>query len=115
MEVIHPTLGATGIILNLLGPDSKQVRDKAKALVKLGLGKKELTTADIEQAELQSNEVLAAAIVGWTGIEDENGEEITYTPAKALEFISDPGLSFMKEQIDQFIGERKNFFRPASE
>jgi hypothetical protein len=115
LEVIHPTLGATGIILTLLGPDSKQVREKVKGIIRLNVGKKEITGADVDAVEKQGNELVATAIVGWTGIEDDNGKEIPYTPEKALELINDPGLAFMKEQIDVFINERKHFFRPASE
>jgi len=112
MELIHPEIGPTGIFINLIGQDSKVFRDKAKVIASSLVGKSS-KDADYDKLITQSIELAAACIVGWSGLEDEEGNEIPYSPAKALELVADPGLAYLKEQVEEFIADRKNFFRTA--
>lgn len=112
MEVVHPTMGATGVTLRLVGQDTKQFRDKAKQIAKsvVGKGTKDV---DLDAMQDQNLELVACCIVGWSGLEDDDGAELEYTPERALELIRNPELSFIKEQVEEFVADRKNFFRPA--
>lgn len=114
MELTHPTLGATGITLSLIGQDTKVFRDKAKIIAKSMVGKTS-KDIDIDVMERQNLELAASCIVGWTGIQDDDGNELPYSPDKAFELMTDPGLRFLREQVEEFIAERKNFFRVSGE
>lgn len=113
LEIMHPTLGATGIILNLVGQDTKEFRDKVKQIAKFATLNK-AKDLDIDMLEQQNLELVAACIVGWTGLE-EDGIAIPFSTKKAFEIISDPAYSIVKEQVEVFVANRKNFFRKPGE
>lgn len=111
MPLKHPVSGEeTGIEFNLVGQDSKPFRDKARAISKGMIGKK---TQDLDPIaiEAESFELVAACIVGW------NDEEAfgPYTPSKAVELMKMDELAFAREQIEEFVKLRANFFRKLGE
>jgi len=113
MHVLYPDGNDTGIELLLTGHDTKTFRDTAKNNYKECLTKKLDPQASFERDIEQNLTLVAACIVGWTGLENDDGTEMLYSPKKALEIISMPEFAFMREQVEEFIAERKNFFRPV--
>jgi len=116
LEILNPADDSpTGVVFSLIGQDTKQFRDldrKSDKQMVLKAMRGECTPAEMEKLEKQDAELAAVCIVGWTGLE-ENGVELQYSPAKATELMANPEFALIKKQIVDFIGERKNFFRPA--
>lgn len=111
MSLKHPiTKEDTGIVFNLVGQDSKAFRDKARAIAKGMIGKKQ-TELDPVALEAENYELCASCIVGW------NDEEAfgPYTPQRAVELMLMDEMAYVREQIEAFIRERSNFFRKPGE
>ena len=110
MELVHPVKGPTGVFLHLIGQDTKVFRDKARAVAKSLNGKKP-GTVEFDQLEKQNVELAATCIVGWS---DEEAFGV-YTPARALELMQMDELSWVREQVEEFVKDRANFFREPGE
>lgn len=110
LKLINAQGEATDVVLNLIGQDTKPFRDKARAIAK-GMVGKTAKDVDLDILEKHNTELAATCLVGWVGLQDDEGNDIIYTPQAALELMNDPELAFIKEQVEEFIAERKNFFR----
>jgi hypothetical protein len=55
--------------------------------------------------------MIAAAVKGWEGLEDDNDQPVPYSPEKALEVLSLPEMLDVRRQVQQFASVRANFFR----
>lgn len=110
----HPVTGEKieGMTITLAGSDAKAFRSKqkeiqaarlAKMLKKKGAG---LQNSDEEEAEL-----LASVTLGWSGIV-VGGEKIKFSYAAAKKLYLDH--NWIKEQVDEFVGNRANFFTMPS-
>jgi hypothetical protein len=106
MELIHPTKGATGIMLKIVGQDSVQFRQLSKGLMKNRLEQGKDTKIDVDQLEKDNAALAAACIVGW-----DEGVFGPYTADKAVEYMIDPELAWIREQVESFVKTRSNFFR----
>ena len=113
MELVHPAKGPMGVYLHLIGQDTKAFRDKARAVAKALNDKK--NKVEFDQLEQQNIEMVATCIVGWS--DELSGEDGfgTYTPARALELMQKEELSWVKEQVEEFVKDRANFFREPGE
>ena len=72
----------TGVVLKVVGQDSKAFRDVSKKIAATMLGNEE--KADIEKMEKQGAEMAAACIAGWSGLE-EGDQPIPFSREKAVE------------------------------
>lgn len=108
LELIHPGTGATGVFLHVVGQDTKVFRDKAREIAR-SISKTKGQTADPVEMEREGIELVAACIVGWS---DEEAFGV-YSPARALELMQMDELGWVREQVEAFVKERANFFRPA--
>lgn len=63
-----------------------------------------------EKRDSDSVNILVAMTVGWTGI-NENGSPLPFTKENARRVYANPKLRFIREQVDEFIGDRQNFIR----
>jgi hypothetical protein len=99
----------TDIKLKLVGIHSRQVRDVARRIHKETLGKD-----DVETLEKANAEIYATCITGWEGIENADGP-VPYTHQKAVEYLLTPELYFIREQVEEFVQEKTNFFRKGNE
>jgi hypothetical protein len=106
MELIHPVEGATGVFVELTGQDSMSFRTISKKLMKQRLAQGSDAKIDVDKLEKDNAELAASCIVGWD--EEVFGE---FSPEKAKEFMMDPELSWMREEIEAFVKTRTNFFR----
>lgn len=110
--VIKDGLGEeTDIVLQVIGMESKPVREAAKRMHKSTIGR---TEQDIDALEKGNAEVVAACITGWTGLENADGP-VPYSHAKALELMMMPELTFMRAQVEEFVSERVRFFRKGDQ
>ncbi len=100
----------TGIVLKVVGQDSQKFRRTAKQFANVMLASDQKPTA--EELEKHGAELAAACIAGWTGLE-EGEQPIPYSHEKAVELMSMPELSFIREQVEGFASKRANFFRSS--
>lgn len=113
MTVVHPVHGDIGLTITLNGSHDPKVHNKA--LMAMGYFRvaqdetnPEKLAEVVTKVEDVSAEAAAAAIVGWSDDEIMGG---SYSEAYALELMRHPGFGWLKEQINAFVGEKKNFFR----
>lgn len=126
MPVLHPddrtplTFGKNNapLTLTLLGKDSdafiaadQAARNKAMATMAKGV---KFSAAALD---LQTCETLARCTTGWAGIpqgwidgsDNEGPAEFNFANAVAL--YSSPGVRWLRDQADEFVGERRNFLK----
>lgn len=53
--------------------------------------------------------MLASVTIAWDGVTDTE-----CTPANAKQFYLSPQNNFIREQVDAFVGERRNFLKASS-
>lgn len=126
MTVLHPeertplkTADGTVLTITLLGRDSDafiraERAAKSKAFEQV-TKKGKFNPAESDQ---QTAETLAACTTAWSGIpvawlteggEDESPAE--FSRANAVALYTNPGLRWLKEQVDEFVGDRANFLQ----
>lgn len=99
------------VAFDLMGCDSRVYRDckreaSNQVIAKAAKNAKKLTTA--EAIEAQTLDRVCRCIKGWRGVTDDNGQELPFSYDTALDFIGK--RSWLLEQLEEFIGERQNFF-----
>lgn len=113
MEIKMPDGTPTGVVLKLVGQDSKQFRAVQKKSAQLLMPQNEGEKPTVEQLERAGAELVAACIVGWEGMVDGD-EEVPYSEKKALELMMTAELTFIREQVEAYVMKRTNFFRPGT-
>jgi hypothetical protein len=108
LPIVLPNGDASGIVLKVVSKDSVQYKQAAKKFGQSFMDGKKMT---IDEADSANAELAASCIVGWTGLENDDGTELTYSPKVAVQLMANPELAFMKEQVEAFIVNRLNFFR----
>lgn len=110
----EPLVNSDGssVTLTLSGMDGARYREhqrkiQNRRLKNLGRGGKAKLDLDAEELEKESLELLAACTLGWEGIEWK-GAPLPFTQANAEMLYTE--LSWLRVQVDQFIGDRQNFF-----
>lgn len=64
---------------------------------------------DVDTDEVIRKAVARHVIKDWSGIEDDDGTELSYSPEKAYELISDPALSDLYEFVMRMASDRSRF------
>jgi|SRR5581483_2279004 len=115
LEVRHPGTGAKlkGVRITLLGADSPRWRAAQAEKVNRRLSEASAgrRAANIEDADEDAIELLAAATIKWEGVELDG---------KALECSTENAcvlyrrLPWLREQADRFIADRANFLPALS-
>lgn len=98
------------MVIRLVGIDSKQYR---KASAKIGdreLKKRKKSTT-MEKARARGTELLAACTIGWNIQIDKDKPCADFSTDAAEKLYSDMG--WIREEVDEFIGERSNFLQIA--
>lgn len=122
MIIVHPvnrqplrdTEGKEAFI-DVYSGDSEVARKHQRAMAKRRLAVRgNRGRQSIEELEAESTALLAALTAGWylLGL---NGEPlgVLFTPDNARELYADPAVSWLREQVDEYAGDRANF-SPAS-
>lgn len=114
LQILHPSTEEPikGMTITLLGQDSSvyrkiQLGKQQAALNRMAKGKK---VADLNAEKLAEDTLddLVSLTIDWTGFELD-GKKLECTPENVLNVYSDVGLSWLKEQVNEFIGDRANF------
>lgn len=106
MQVRHPVTGADlPVEIYLYGIDSEQYHRSQRAVIDAKLARKGRDAArDLEDGL----GLLADCTAGWKGVV-LNGEELEHSRENAIELYRQ--LKWLREQVDQFIGDRSRFIR----
>lgn len=115
LNIIHPETEEVidGMTITLLGQDSKvyrklQMAKQQAALNRMAKGKKAIDL-DAEKLSEDSIDDLVKLTTGWAGF-SLDGKELEFTPENVRMVYTD--WAWIKEQVQEFVGNRANFFRP---
>lgn len=118
LELKHPVSGvviegADGkpIAIRLLGQDSRAWQDHQRAITDRILGRagRRAKAQTAEQSEMDAIAGLAAVTVGWSDNLTMDGAPLTFSRANATALYTK--LRWVREQVDEFVGDRSNFLR----
>ena len=118
VEILHPkTHTPIGVYIKILGTDSETYRrvtrkNQNRRLEIAKRGRMNIQTA--EEIEFETVNILAECTVSWRTDNDprlelEPGKMFDCTLENARKLYSDPGFTWLKDQINQEGGDRSNF------
>ena len=107
LPITMPDGSPTDVVLKVVGHDSKRFREVAKKYAQQLMGDDK---PSVELLEKQNAELVAACIVGWSGLTKE-GVVLDYSEDEAMSLMLKPELTFIREQVERFVAQRANFFR----
>ena len=98
-----------GMTISVSGHDSATFKNAIKERAKAQMSRK---SADVDfiANDKEAVELLAKCTTGWTGI-TEGGKELPFSLANAIYIYTK--YNWIREQIDNAIGDRANFFMSA--
>lgn len=116
MQVVHPDTQEPieGMTITLLGQDSNvyekiSLKKQQSALARISRGKNALDV-DAGQMQIDSINDLVALTVEWSGFELD-GKPLKPTHENFRQVYS--GWKWIREQAQEFVADRANFFRSA--
>jgi hypothetical protein len=111
LELRHPKTGEVlgGPVIILAGPDSEIVRGAQRKLTNKRL-KGRRTKVDAEMIEDEQLEVLALSTLGWRDIACD-GAVLPCSKENAKMLYG--RFPWIREQVDEFVGERGNFIKSS--
>lgn len=118
LQIINPFTGEPleGTIILLRGADSAEFQRATKAAGNRRLEsmtkKGAQNTVTIEALAKDTVEAFVAVTIGWSGIELD-GKELDYSEANARKLYSDERFPWLVEQLDTFVGNRRNFMKAS--
>lgn len=110
LNLEHPVSGEKidGMVITLAGSDSKAFRAKQKEINASRLTKMlKRKSAGLQHSDDEDCDLLASCTLGWSGIV-AGGEKIKFSHAAAKKLYLEH--NWIREQVDEFIGNRANFF-----
>ena len=115
LELLHPvTKAPLGTFISLVGKESTVFRDHVRRSTNERLRKqafnqrrgKDTDTPTIEKIEADAIELLAACTTNWRGV-TYKGADLPFSNANAKTLYTD--LPWIREQVDEAIGDIENF------
>ncbi len=113
LTLVHPTTGVdTDAWIKVAGPDSKLAKQRRAQVQRLFRGKGGGKNLDIDMLEREAMETRVALTLDWGNIEVD-GEELQFSEKTVRQVYTD--YPWIAEQVDEFQGDRANFFTSSSE
>lgn len=112
LEVTLPNGEATDFRMELCSLDDQKPRQVLKKWDRIASKSKK--GLSFEQKEQAANELMAACILSWTGY-TENGTVIECSEEEKMRIVSDRETRFVREQIDEKLGDVNSFLAVSSE
>ncbi len=104
---LHPALGDVGVKFNVCSPFSREHNAATARLHgEIFSDKSELEDTvkwDIYQAE--------AVMVGWSGIENEDGTPMEFNAQNLAELFRNPDLYWMVQQVGEYLSKKKGYLQ----
>lgn len=101
---------AAGIRLKIASISNRAYRDAVEMILKPHMNRirHNLMPAE-ERLDLLKPAIAQHILIGWDNIEDDNGQKIPYSAAKALEFFKDPTLEDFFSFVVSTAGESEAY------
>lgn len=117
IDILHPITNAkTGLKVKVASYQSERVNAVQRRIANRSLRDNKRNpkkTATVEELEEASTEILAAAVVGWSGFELK-GKPIECNRENVLSVLNNPDLWFIREQIDKAADDVTAFMQASS-
>lgn len=108
----HPVSGVdTDAWIKMAGPDSKLAKQRRAQVQRLLRGKRNVADIDIDTLEKEAMETRVALTLDWGNIEDEG--KLQFKEENVRKVYTE--YPWVAEQVDEFQGDRSNFFTSSSE
>jgi len=108
----HPISGVeTDAWIKMAGPDSKLAKQRRAQIQRLLRGKRNVADIDIDTLEKEAMETRVALTLDWGNIEDEG--KLQFKEENVRKVYTE--YPWVAEQVDEFQGDRSNFFTNSSE
>jgi len=108
----HPISGVdTDAWIKMAGPDSKLAKQRRAQIQRLLRGKRNVSDIDIDTLEKEAMETRVALTLDWGNIEDEG--KLQFKEENVRKVYTE--YPWVAEQVDEFQGDRSNFFTNSSE
>lgn len=122
MTIVHPVSrqplrDASGVeaFIELYSGDSEVARKHHRAVQRRRLAMKGRGKISPEELEAEQVEFLCALTTGWHLLAlDGSAMEVGFSAENARDLYAEPALSWLREQVDEFIGDRGNFSKASS-
>ena len=112
LYVRHPvTNEKTDAWIKMAGPDSKLAKQRRAQVQRLLRGKRNVSDIDIDTLEKEALETRVALTLDWGNIEDEG--KLAFNEKNVRKVYAE--YPWVAEQVDEFQGDRSNFFTSSSE
>lgn len=113
VEIKHPvTQQPLGATIRLAGPEHparRAIRFATQRRVREELQREgKVAALDPEEAANEGVKMIAASVLGWSGICDD-GEPLAFTSDAAVALLTQPEMAWLVEQIAAVIGQDANF------
>lgn len=101
--------------VDLFSADSEVARKHQRSIARRRLASRGRGKITPEELEAEAVELLSALTAGWRLIDfDGNAVEIEFSQESARELYASPGMTWLREQVDEFVADRGNFSRSLS-
>ena len=116
LYLTHPDTGeplhcddGTPMTIEVLGMDSKTYRNKVDSLQnkRWSSGRMRMTA---QRNEVDAVEILASCTITWNI--QLRGNKVEPSPDNYRQVYKNPGLRWLRDQVDNFMGDRANFLPP---
>lgn len=96
------------VVIMLVGADSDTYIKAQRKMLNERMNRNKKPDADVMFQ--QGIDLLVNCTVGWSGITTDNGKkDLPFTPDAARALYTNKSLPWVKEQVDEFVGNRGNF------
>lgn len=118
LELKHPVTGEIlqGVKIFLRGMDSPEFQNTKRVALNRRLEQSARRGSQapitVERLDQDNIDIFVAVTIGWEGVELD-GKLIEFSPEKARLLYNDRRFPWVVEQIDEFVGDRKNFYKPS--
>ena len=118
VEIRDENGAPTGVFFELAGPTHpkrKQIAFNAQRRMQQQLQKTgKMQLDDPAEQESQARENLAAFTLGWSGLTNDTGAQVPFSPAKALELYEDDAYAWLVDQLQAALGEKERFMQRSA-
>lgn len=100
----------------LYGMDSEAAQKAKKDATTRNLRRRNRSTLTADELEANNVEFLVALTAGWHLV-NPAGEAVDhpFSAANARQLYANPKMSWIREQVDEFVGDRGNFLNTSSQ
>lgn len=120
MTIVHPVsrqplrTEAGDAYIDLFSAESEVARKHQRAVQRRRIAMRGRGKITPEEIEAEAVELLSALTAGWSlAALDGSAIDVPFTQDNARELYADNGLSWLREQADEFVSDRGNFSKAS--